>query len=328
VLRDHLGSASVVTTDTGSLVTGGEQRYYPFGESRLPAANMLTDKLFTGQREIVELGIYHYGARFYSPKLGRFLSADTIVPGYANPQSLNRFSYTLNNPIRYNDPSGHCVEIEEGLCVHLGEEKNTYHISERFRNRFGGDFEAEIASFIITGDPATLRYSSYGATFMAGAAIENACTGLDIDCGNYYQTIFGILASSFAALGGAYPSAGMGPGSTVNSPVPGSVRSDLGDPDCPGCGYQNPSTLSPGVERTLELIDNGGPFPYRQDGTVFRNDPVNGVRLLPNKELGYYKEYTVAAPGASYRGTERIVVGRNGEVYFTPDHYQTFYPIR
>ena len=54
------------------------------------------------------LGIYHYQARFYSPKLGRFLSADTIVPGYANPQNLNRYSYVLNNPLKYIDPSGHC----------------------------------------------------------------------------------------------------------------------------------------------------------------------------------------------------------------------------
>lgn len=53
------------------------------------------------------LGIYDYGARFYSPKLGRFLSADTIVPGAANPQALNRYSYVLGNPIRYNDPTGH-----------------------------------------------------------------------------------------------------------------------------------------------------------------------------------------------------------------------------
>ena len=53
------------------------------------------------------LGIYDYGARFYSPKLGRFLSADTIVPGVANPQALNRYSYVLGNPIRYNDPTGH-----------------------------------------------------------------------------------------------------------------------------------------------------------------------------------------------------------------------------
>jgi len=74
---------------------------------------MLTDQLFTGQRD-VGLGIYHYEARFYSPKLGRFLSPDTIVPGAANPQAWNRYSYTLNNPVRYTDPTGHyCVGDDE-----------------------------------------------------------------------------------------------------------------------------------------------------------------------------------------------------------------------
>jgi uncharacterized repeat protein (TIGR01451 family) len=67
VLRDHLGSASVVTESDGDLVTGAEARYYPFGESRFSTASMLTDKLFTGQREMTDLGIYHYNARFYSP---------------------------------------------------------------------------------------------------------------------------------------------------------------------------------------------------------------------------------------------------------------------
>jgi RHS repeat-associated protein len=107
VLRDHLGSASVVTESDGDLVTGAEARYYPFGESRFSTASMLTDKLFTGQREMTDLGIYHYNARFYSPYINRFLSADTIVPGYANPQNLNRYSYVVNNPLRYIDPSGH-----------------------------------------------------------------------------------------------------------------------------------------------------------------------------------------------------------------------------
>src|SRR5215208_2522883 len=88
VLKDHLGSASVVVNQTGTIV--GEDRFYPFGETRVTSGNMKTDKLFTGQREMAGLGIYHFNARFYSPKLGRFLTPDTIVPGYANPQSLNR----------------------------------------------------------------------------------------------------------------------------------------------------------------------------------------------------------------------------------------------
>ena len=85
---------------------------------------MLTDKLFTGQREMADLDIYHYGARFYEPTLGRFLSPDTIIPSYANPQSLNRFSYVTNNPLRYTDPTGHrqCEEYA-GTC--LSEKQET-----------------------------------------------------------------------------------------------------------------------------------------------------------------------------------------------------------
>jgi hypothetical protein len=67
MLKDHLGSASILTNISGTIVPGAETRYYPFGEARFSTSSMLTDKLFTGQRQIAELGIYHYGARFYSP---------------------------------------------------------------------------------------------------------------------------------------------------------------------------------------------------------------------------------------------------------------------
>ncbi len=116
VLKDHLGSASVVTDSMGTTV--GEDRFYPFGETRFTTGNMQTDKLFTGQRQITGLGVYNYGARFYSPLLGRFLSADTIVPGYSDPQNFNRYSYVRNNPIKYNDPTGHGVDCGIGTnCV-------------------------------------------------------------------------------------------------------------------------------------------------------------------------------------------------------------------
>jgi RHS repeat-associated protein len=118
VLKDHLGSASVLTDVSGKPVSGADTRYYPFGEARSSTTPMLTDKLFTGQREMAGLGIYNYGARFYSPKLGRFLSADTIVHGYTNPQNLNRFSYVTNNPLRYTDPTGHM--LDEGCSTGCG----------------------------------------------------------------------------------------------------------------------------------------------------------------------------------------------------------------
>lgn len=75
------------------------------------------------------------------------------------------------------------------------------------------------------------------------------------------------------------------------------------------------------ADDTLNLIANGGPFPYRQDGVVFQNR--EGV--LPAESYGYYHEYTVITPGASTRGARRIITGEAAqEDYYTADHYATF----
>jgi len=102
---DHLGSASLTTDASGNRV--GELRYKPYGETRYIWGVTRTDRRYTGQREEAGLGLYDYGARFYDPLLGRFLSADSIVPQAGNPQTLNRYSYVLNSPLNYRDPSGH-----------------------------------------------------------------------------------------------------------------------------------------------------------------------------------------------------------------------------
>lgn len=78
--------------------------------------------------------------------------------------------------------------------------------------------------------------------------------------------------------------------------------------------------LPPEARVTLARIKKGGPFPYKRDGVVFNNFE----RRLPVKERGYYREYTVPTPGARDRGARRIVAGRNGELYYTDDHYRTF----
>ena len=80
--------------------------------------------------------------------------------------------------------------------------------------------------------------------------------------------------------------------------------------------------LPPEAIETLALIQRGGPFPYRKDGTTFQNRE----RLLPAKPRGYYREYTVPTPGSRDRGARRIVAGCNPpEVfYYTADHYSSF----
>ncbi|MFB7181273.1 ribonuclease domain-containing protein [Streptomyces sp. NPDC056257] len=70
----------------------------------------------------------------------------------------------------------------------------------------------------------------------------------------------------------------------------------------------------------LALIDRGGPYPYRQDGTVFGNFE----KALPRQKRGYYHEFTVPTPGERDRGARRIVTGEGGEFFYTDDHYDTF----
>ena len=90
-LSDHLGSTSLVLSNTGSILE--QQRYLPFGQPRaMSPAITSTDFTYTGQRAL----------------------PDSLIADIADPQDLNRFSYVLNNPILYNDPSGHCIW---DLCI-------------------------------------------------------------------------------------------------------------------------------------------------------------------------------------------------------------------
>ena len=77
-------------------------------------------------------------------------------------------------------------------------------------------------------------------------------------------------------------------------------------------------------EQVYGLIHQGGPFAYEKDGVVFGNRE----RLLPAEKRGYYREYTVATPGARNRGVRRIVCGGQPKApdicYYTADHYASF----
>lgn len=92
-----------MTTVSGTL--DSTMTFFPFGDCRNSQGEIATDRLFTGQR-LDNTGLYYYGARYYDAGTGRFISADTLVPRIFNPQSLNRYSYCLNNPLKYIDPSG------------------------------------------------------------------------------------------------------------------------------------------------------------------------------------------------------------------------------
>ncbi|MFC8413015.1 ribonuclease domain-containing protein [Streptomyces coelicoflavus] len=102
-------------------------------------------------------------------------------------------------------------------------------------------------------------------------------------------------------------------GGTVSATTAGATPTAVGDI----CYGDLPSQ----AHDTLDLIEQGGPFPFEQDGTVFQNREG----ILPGQSSGYYHEYTVITPGSDTRGARRIVTGeQNQEDYFTADHYASF----
>ncbi|MEV0536715.1 ribonuclease domain-containing protein [Kitasatospora sp. NPDC050463] len=118
-----------------------------------------------------------------------------------------------------------------------------------------------------------------------------------------------VAAALFAA-----PAAYAAPASTASA-------ASASSPTVRAVGSVCYSALPSQAHDTLALIAKGGPFPYSQDGTVFRNRE----RLLPARATSYYHEYTVKTPGSPTRGARRIITGQKAqEDYYTADHYASF----
>jgi RHS repeat-associated protein len=89
----------------------------------MESTRLTTDLGYTGQRNYAYINLLDYGARWYSSALGRFTQPDSIVPDLTDTQAWNRFAYVQNNPIRYNDPTGHILgdpndpeSCPDGIC--------------------------------------------------------------------------------------------------------------------------------------------------------------------------------------------------------------------
>jgi RHS repeat-associated protein len=115
--EDLLGTSRVVTTNTGGVCYDAD--FYPFGGERTPYTNTCTQNAykFEGKERDAESGNDEFGARYYSNRFGRWLSADwSNVPApvpYANltnPQTLNLYAMVHDDPETFADLDGHCIE--------------------------------------------------------------------------------------------------------------------------------------------------------------------------------------------------------------------------
>lgn len=131
--RDHLGSVTAMSDERGRVpdaTLGGRNPgvfgYDAWGTRRMPEGGALPAgsvddpvgrRTYTGQETMTGVGLVNMNGRVYDPEMGRFLSADSLVQFATNLQSYNRYSYVLNNPLRYTDPTGHATRLQEASYV-------------------------------------------------------------------------------------------------------------------------------------------------------------------------------------------------------------------
>ncbi len=294
---DHLGSTSLITDANGNVV---EQTFYsPFGETL--GGGTTENKLYTGQFADIT-NQYYYGARYYKPGTGQFVQADTIISKIYDPQSMNKYSYTLNNPYKYTDPSG------KSPIVILIE---AYVVIQEY--------------FLI---PMMGALSEHAFAVLYGTSVQECAEG---SCENLVVNT--VLPSAGKVAGEIY-----GNIRTLSTPPP--KTPSLSSKDIEGFNKNMGGTggktstasiptkslndLPKEARNTIKTIEEGGPFKYSKDSSIWRNEERPGYTNLPQKPEGYYREYTVETPSAKDRGEQRIVIGQDKEIYYTSDHYKTF----
>ncbi len=166
---DHLGSTRLLTDQTGTPVTAVE--YSPFGKEQLTGEK--ERYLFTGQ-EKDSTGLYYYKARYYDLETGRFLTRDKWAGEYKKPQTLNRYVYCLNNPLKYTDPSGNRaihLDPDELAAQNTGQE-STESDSEIDWYELGkvlGYFTGQQITNAFLSDPLGMNYQNCGYTMQEKA---------------------------------------------------------------------------------------------------------------------------------------------------------------
>ncbi len=183
VLTDHLESITHILNEQGSIVQ--EKSYDAWGRSRnpltwaaLPPTGMSNDwdRGYTGQEHLPQFGIINLNGRLYDPLLGRMMEPDPMIIGTNNSQGYNRYSYALNNPLKYTDPDGHHpLIVAAAVGAAISAAMYTYNVASSdggFNNWSWRGF----ASNVIIG--AASGAATYGIGSAFGAVGSNALGSL------------------------------------------------------------------------------------------------------------------------------------------------------
>ncbi|WP_456442072.1 RHS repeat-associated core domain-containing protein, partial [Psychroserpens sp.] len=311
--KDHLGNIRLSYSDinnNGKIETSSEiieeNNYYPFGLKHKGYNNVIngTDHPygFGGMEEQDELGLgwIDITARNYDPALGRWMNLDLMSEAQ---YSFSPYHYAYNSPIAYSDPTGMIGESDTTTVVNGDDPTQTFVVDD------GYDFEFVVDSDVFNKIKETGSIKGTGA---------------------YYRWFFEAVGHEVKKTDG---SATDEVASFVLYDTVGDVIIALSEKDI-GKGVLN---IAAGKLKKLKKFarwlkkNKGKKIPgTKQGGGQFKNKEGNLPKTDANgKEVTYQKYDVNPAPqhGAT-RGTERMVTGTDGKVYYTNDHYKTFTEIK
>ena len=222
---DNLGSILCVMDENGTKVF--DASYDAWGKQTVTLNSIGLHRGYTGHEMLSEFDIINMNGRLYDPVLGRFFSPDNYVQMPDNSQSFNRYSYCLNNPLKYTDPSGNLFGIDDAIiafaafsmgssmmqaafegksvwkagALSLLSSAASYGIGEAFKNvasTFGNELLRAGAHGLASGVVSALDGGNFASAFVSGAAASGI--------GSYAKTINGLetwqMVSSTTAMGG------------------------------------------------------------------------------------------------------------------------------
>ncbi|MFO0983285.1 MAG: toxin TcdB middle/N-terminal domain-containing protein [Planctomycetota bacterium] len=275
---DHLNSMNVVTDEAGSEVDRGW--YRPYGGDAATGSQHATPYLFTGHEWDAESRLYFMEMRYYDPSLGRFISPDVVVHDPQDPQTLNRFAYARNNPVRYADPTGadfwdvvkDIVEAVPDIARFARQtEKHFSRPLVHNPKRFLREHRAQIRSALTSGGVAVATSIFTGGTSLVVYAASAAGASLVLDTPAGQDAVQGLASGLQKGLGLSpkisYIAAGAILGSVAQAGLTWGINQAVGS-----------SAAAASVEVTTPK-DVPKPFEISRQGILF-NHEVNVERIV------------------------------------------------
>jgi RHS repeat-associated protein len=341
-LTDHLGSTRKIISGDTSRTELYSVDYEPFGKPYSMSGTQPDPHKFTAEKRDDPTGLEYLRARQYDPDVGRFLSADPVLGSPLRPQTLNRYAYVADNPLRYIDPTGRFLDDIDWASVGALLAGAAVVAGAIALCATGVGCIGVIAALIIAG-------AAGAGTAVAITAAEGRPIGLDTAVNGAVLGLMGGALVYGAAGAGFFGPAAAAATSTMDAISAGTLAAIAGalrgredptadqplfkDPaiDDPALGskIQNPRTAQTAsqVDYVVGYVDDYGVAPPGYEGgKIYKNV---GPGYLPTQSPGYYREFDIYPYVAGGRGEERLVMGLpNGEVYYTGDHYASFERLR